>query len=528
MAGVRAVVTDWRKALIYAHRWLGIVGCLLFLVWFASGVVMMYARMPNLTAEERLARMPALDLSGLRVSATLAAGAAGVRPDRVRVGMVGPRSVYRLETQSRWTTVFADTGQPLGELSTEGALAIARAHFPEYAATARHMERLLQPDQWTLDGGLPNFLPLHQVALGDAADTVVYVSERTGEPVMKTTARGRLWGYAGAVLHWTYFPILRQQRELWRYSIIYAALLGCVLSLSGLVIGVWRFSAAKRFRLKRVPSHSPYAGWLWWHHYAGLLFGLTTFTWALSGALSLTPWDWAPSTEPTGEQTRAMTGGPLDLSRLDPAHLQAAQQALASDFAPKELDVRQFRTRPFVAAYRPMDLATTLSVVNPDLTAIHAADRAQDQRMVWLDAPQDGVFTQFPRAELFEVFRDAMPGGMARDVVALNSYDAYYYDRRGAKPLPVYRARYLDPDETWLYVDPQHATIPLRHTRLSRLNRWAYNGFHSFDVPVLYFARPAWDILLITLSLGGLALSGTTLVPAWRRLRRHLARTTGC
>ena len=148
--------------------------------------------------------------------------------------------------------------------------------------------------------------------------------------------------------------------------------------------------------------------------------------------------------------------------------------------------------------------------------------------MVWLDAPQDGVFTQFPRAELFEVFRDAMPGGMARDVVALNSYDAYYYDRRGAKPLPVYRARYLDPDETWLYVDPQHATIPLRHTRLSRLNRWVYNGFHSFDVPVLYFARPAWDILLITLSLGGLALSGATLVPAWRRLRRHLARTTGC
>jgi hypothetical protein len=523
MARVRAVVTDWRKALIYAHRWLGIVGCLLFVVWFVSGVVMMYARMPTLTAEERLARMPPLDLATLAVPVRTAAATAGVTPDRVRVGMLSGRPVYRLSSAGRWTTVFADTGAPFGRLSADDALAIVRVYFPERASTARYVELLRRPDQWTLDGGLPNFLPMHRVALGDGADTVIYVSERTGEPVMKTTARGRWLGYAGAVLHWTYVPRFREQRELWRYSIIYAALLGCVLSLSGLVIGIWRFSASKRFRLKRVPARSPYAGWLWWHHYAGLLFGLTTFTWVLSGALSLTPLDWAPSTEPTAQQTHALTGGPLDLSRLDPAHLQAAQQALAVDFVSKELDVRQFRTRPFVAAYRPMGLATALSVVNPDLTAIHAADRAQDQRMVWLDAPQDGAFTRFAQADLFEVFRDAVPGGMARDLVALDTYDAYYYDRRGAKSLPVYRARYLDPDQTWLYVDPQHATIPLRHTRLSRLNRWLYNGLHSFDLPVLYFARPAWDILLITLSLGGLALSVTTLLPAWRRLRRHLS-----
>ena len=37
----------WRRAILYTHRWLGILGGVLFLVWFASGIVMMYARMPT-------------------------------------------------------------------------------------------------------------------------------------------------------------------------------------------------------------------------------------------------------------------------------------------------------------------------------------------------------------------------------------------------------------------------------------------------------------------------------------------------
>jgi hypothetical protein len=109
----------------------------------------------------------------------------------------------------------------------------------------------------------------------------------------------------------------------------------------------------------------------------------------------------------------------------------------------------------------------------------------------------------------------------------LSEYDAYYYDRWNARPLPVLRVQHEDPDGTWLYVDPQHGQIALRHTRLSRLNRWLYNGLHSLDFPFLYNRRPAWDIVLIVLSAGGIALTMTTMAPAWRRLRRHVPRTRG-
>ena len=35
---------------------------------------------------------------------------------------------------------------------------------------------------------------------------------------------------------------------------------------------------------------SPYRGWFYWHHIAGLLFGIVTMTWAFSGLLSMNPW----------------------------------------------------------------------------------------------------------------------------------------------------------------------------------------------------------------------------------------------
>ncbi len=55
------------RVLVYTHRWLGIVSGVLFIVWFVSGIVMMYARMPELDPQERLARLPAINPASIRV-----------------------------------------------------------------------------------------------------------------------------------------------------------------------------------------------------------------------------------------------------------------------------------------------------------------------------------------------------------------------------------------------------------------------------------------------------------------------------
>ena len=43
------------------HRWLGVGMCVLFFIWFLSGMVMMYAGHPKLTLQERLAHLPPLE-----------------------------------------------------------------------------------------------------------------------------------------------------------------------------------------------------------------------------------------------------------------------------------------------------------------------------------------------------------------------------------------------------------------------------------------------------------------------------------
>ena len=50
------------------------------------------------------------------------------------------------------------------------------------------------------------------------------------------------------------------------------------------------------------------------------------------------------------------------------------------------------------------------------------------------------------------------------------------------------------------------------------LNRWLCHGLHSLDFPFLYYRRPLWDVVVILLSLGGTAVSVTSIAQAWRRL----------
>jgi uncharacterized iron-regulated membrane protein len=146
---------------------------------------------------------------------------------------------------------------------------------------------LMNSDQWTL-GERRGTMPLHRIAVGDPAGTHYYVSEVTGEPTMKTDRRSRVLGYVSAVLHWTYFTSFRRNQPLWIRSVAWASTIGAVMTLMGLIVGIVRTRWTGYYRMRGGPSHSPDVGWMKWHHYAGLIFGLATMTWAFSGAMSST------------------------------------------------------------------------------------------------------------------------------------------------------------------------------------------------------------------------------------------------
>ena len=139
-------------ALIVVHRYVGLVFCLIFFVWFASGIVMVYKRMPEFSAEERLRRLPPLDASAIRLTPAEAFEKAGLQgmPQRVLVTSFQSRPVYRFAYAAGSLTVFADDGTYVENVDPDTAVAISSAMFPE-SSGARLLDSKTEPDQWTIN-----------------------------------------------------------------------------------------------------------------------------------------------------------------------------------------------------------------------------------------------------------------------------------------------------------------------------------------------------------------------------------------
>jgi hypothetical protein len=120
-----ARIKNWRVWLLMTHRWMGIVLGIMLVIWTVSGIVLMYYGLPHLHAGERLARLPVLDASSIRVSPAQAATRVEGEPFRMRISMLGDRPVYRINTGrvfGQWALVYADTGDSFEGFDADGAL----------------------------------------------------------------------------------------------------------------------------------------------------------------------------------------------------------------------------------------------------------------------------------------------------------------------------------------------------------------------------------------------------------------------
>src|SRR5438067_1284225 len=116
-----------REFAILIHRWMGVGFCLLFAAWFVSGIVMMYCDFPLVSAEQRLAKSPALDGSRIRLSPSEAYTKLDAQeaPAEVRVATVDGRPVYRFRFKTSQMGIFADNGDLLDTVPSEMARRIA-------------------------------------------------------------------------------------------------------------------------------------------------------------------------------------------------------------------------------------------------------------------------------------------------------------------------------------------------------------------------------------------------------------------
>jgi hypothetical protein len=506
-----------RKCLVLSHRYLGIALCLVVMMWFATGITMMYVGgMPRLTPELRLERLPETDLSRVRLSVAEAADRAGVAAIGTRALLLSTldRPVYRF-SGGETTTVFADTGELFEGLDVAGSRRVASRFLGVPAGSVHYVRTLDTVDQWTLVQSRQ--LPLHKFRVDDEDGTEVYVEPATAEVAMMTTRRSRALAWVSTIPHWMYFTALRLNQPVWYQVMVWAAGLACVLAVLGLMLTVTQFRRTRPFQWSRAV---PYTGAMRWHYVTGAVFGITTFTFAFSGLLSMEPFAWTNATGLEVPRT-ALTGGPVDLSRF-PRMEAAAWAPLLDGRAIKEVEFLRIQDAPYYAV-RHTGRGQPDSKRERLHQPYYVTGRAEPNRLL-VQAQTLDVQAPFSEASLVARLRAAIPEARVVESATLADYDSYYYSRARQTPLPVVRVKFDDPARTWVYIDPETNQVLAEIHRLARVERWLYNGLHSLDFAFWYNRRPLWDGVMIALCLGGFSTSALGLLLGLKRIRRAARR----
>lgn len=482
-----------KQFLYWLHRWLGIAMCLLFALWFASGIILMYVEYPELTEAERLGNLPDLELAEVTLTPydAIQRENPAARFSAIKLTTVLGRPAFELvATDGYRSIVFADSGEKLNSVSAELAETAARlSGFTDENSVPRQQE-LVDIDQWSITASHNPHRPLHKIALNDEKASLLYVSSQTGQVVLDTTRGERFWNWLGTTIHWIYPLALRKNAPLWTQVIVYTSLVGILSVVTGGIIGFMRIRIRK---LHRGIYYSPYTGWMKWHHLLGLFTLIFVSTFIFSGLMSMGPWGIFSSENSAIPQINRYYGNDsLRISNLPMPSLEEMDSSV------KEIEWHQIQGESY---YSFVSSPAKRVAHFPGLTC-------QNSSVKLLALVSDAIPDLLPNAKL-----------LSMDLI--NAEDNYYYSRHNNfRPFPVYRAKFDDSESTWYHIDLNNGEIVNRVTDASRLERWIYNGLHSLDFQFLIRHRPLWDVLVILLCIAGFIFSVTAVVVGWRRLVR--------
>ena len=465
-------------AIVLLHRWLGIAFCLLFAMWFATGIVMHFVPFPSLTEAERIAGLAPVDRTEVRIGVADAVAASGIA-DATRLRLIqrsdGP--VYVVSGSSHLRAVRATDGRDASVRSPEAALAIAQVHARQRGLDAAHAAVVAQADydQWSVPNGFDRHRPLFRVALGDAAGTEVYVSSRTSEVVLDTTRSERGWNLVGSVLHWIYPTVLRSNWALWDSVVWTLSLLALIAAMLGAVLGIVR-SRMRRYRIS-----SPYRGWHALHHIIGLVVTVFVLTWIFSGWLSM-------------DHGRLFSRGqltPAEAGVIDASpDWTTAPSAERKRISPSAREVEWFAVDGSLYRRERIGLEKQV-VVGPDSEEAPIVSARVIGSMVTKLATACNAPSILADSDDYPA-QSVVPGG------------------------PVYRSRC---GGLWFDIDSADGRVLQRLDASRRAYRWFYGALHTLDFPVLQAHPRLRDVLVGGRRARGRVCPITGIASGWRRLR---------
>jgi uncharacterized iron-regulated membrane protein len=444
------------KSLIVLHRYLGVVLGVIMTVWCLSGFVMMYQGYPLTTQEERQAGLEKIDLTRCCAELPVAADATA---RSFRVEMLNGAPVLRMIGGDGPKTFDLAAGLEVPVLSEAGVRQVAEIYAAGNAINGKISELgTLRLDQWSVQNARRS-QPLWRAVFDDPGQTWIYVNGSNGEVVQDVNSHERFWNWLGAIPHWLYPTILRENGPLWNEVVIWLSAIGCFLVVSGMVIGVakLRGKSGKWFPYKR-PM------WLW-HHILGTFAGVLVLTWTFSGLMTMSPWGLFES---EGAVSRADLQSPMRLA-----------------------DVQTIMAQ--MKANTPADLVTVRAAPLLGTPYLIASARDGSETRVGLAGPAPLLQSEL-QASLKE--RGGLFASGTLDV--LDAEDDWYYGHKQQVDLPVYRLSLTDPDETKVYFSHETGEVVRLADGTAKRYRWFLSAMHNVDLAFMR-SRPVWDIIVLVL-----------------------------
>lgn len=477
------------------HRLTGRIIALLFLMWFVTGLVLIYHPYPRLSDRQLYAMQEALPDS--LPSPAQIEQAAGGKVKKFAIRQMQQQTLVTVTTADSTFTFSAD-GQPVKPVTAASAEATARRWV---SAPVAKTDTLHKREQWVLYSRYERDLPIYKFYFDDGARHELFVSGTTGEVLQLTDRSQRVWAWLGAIPHKLYLPCIRRDVEVWKYSITVGGLLCLLAALTGVVIGI---HALVKFHRSRRRWDSPYRKpWYRTHHIAGLVFGIFVTAWGLSGMMSMQriP-QWMVNSEGKYHFSQKQMWGrkplPAEAYRLDYRSLQDTFHDL------KEVETVHFGSIPayrIVAGDRELYVDASGSEAKP------------------LDIPREAVENSIRRVH----------GDDAQFTVELiDEYDNYYLSRSGQEsyPLPVYRVIVDDNIGTRYYISPETGHVRYLN-RNKMVKKWVFSGLHYLNIKCLVERPVLWTVCVWVLCLGGAAVCFTGCWLGARTLGRKLKRRGG-
>lgn len=477
-----------KRFLYSTHRILGTILSILFLVWFLSGFVMIYHTLPKINDKDRYAHSDILNVQPIQIDSILT--------------IVGPNSITNMkllsyDEQAYIELITADSCFKLGlDSALNPILKPTYEQIKRYAsnwseAEILKVDTLRELDQWIPFGRLKKEFPIYKFHFSDEEKHQLYISSRTGQVIQFTNNESRFWAWVGAIPHWVYFTKLRENAELWSGVIICLSGVGCVMCISGIILGVRSYlkQFRKRKQWKTVYKKQPYK----LHHIFGFFFGLFVLTFAFSGMMSLAK----------------------------------VPQWIIKVHRPEVHNYIR-RINPIVLDDYKLDYRNILNEYNGKIKSIEWSNFGDVP--LYKVVIEDSLYifdASYQETRFFKVSEKMIKDRLMRihsepiKVNLISEYDNYYIDRKSRLPLPVYKVDVRDSDNSTYYISPDNGHM-IYYNSNTKLRRYTYQVLHSFKIALLIKYPILWNIIMWTTMIGGTVISFTGFLLGFKYIKRRL------